>query len=114
MIAIATWESGHGTSTAVTQDNNPFGIMTPGTQTLHPFNDPMSAITEEVQTIEAQIAKGNSTDALMFSGQKGAYCVGLNCTSEGSSISNWMSIMGGSSTNLAYPSKLQGISCGPN
>src|SRR5208282_4289089 len=109
-VAIAGNESAYGTSHVAQLYNNAFGIMQAvrganGKVTYAPrrFLDIGGGIPAVGSIVARQIAKGNDTVNLLYSGQKGAYCVDtptVPCAPGAINVSSILTNLGGNPNDL--------------
>ncbi len=112
LVGIAGNESAFGTSHVAIVDNNAFGILHRvgnGRRASYvpvKFADLGAGVPAAGQVVESQIAKGNNTVALLYSGQPGAYCVDtltVPCGPGANNVGGIMAQLGGNPNNLGFP-----------
>jgi hypothetical protein len=101
-VAISGEESNFGRSHAAKQYNNAFGLK--GAKGVIHFNSVDSAIRTEGKTVKNLIYNsGEDSVSKLYSGKKGAYCVGAGCTKGAATVTGYLKNMGGDANKLAFP-----------
>jgi hypothetical protein len=115
LVAIAGNESGYGTSPLAQRKDNAFGTMrcrrVDGKTVCSPaqYSDFGQSISAAGGILENQIygPKQNDTVNLLYSGQKGAYCVDTDpkfpCSNGARNVSNILATLGGNPNSLGFP-----------